>query len=106
LDKIDVTADVFRDFHERTRPWSPFNYQVYGRVNRDDRVIGIAFGQRIEIGADGSVHQRELDERERLQFLIEELGIREELAVTLPADVPTPPPPAVSASAGTWNPGS
>lgn len=93
IDEIDVPAETFSRLHEQTRPWSPFNYQLYGRINRDGRVIGTAFGQRVEFDAGGNVHARALDAGERIRFLVEDLGIHEELAAMLPADVPTPPPP-------------
>lgn len=94
IDKLDVSADVFHDFHERSRPWSPFNYQLYARVNRQDRVIGTGFGQRFQFDAEGKVHQHALEPQERLRFLVEDLGIHEALAVQVPADIPTPPPPS------------
>lgn len=93
IDRLDVSADTFHDFHERSRPWSPFNYQLYARVNRMNRVIGTGFGQRFEFGADGTVHQQALEPRERLRFLVEEVGIHESLAAQVPVDIPTPPPP-------------
>ncbi|MGQ0698821.1 MAG: arylamine N-acetyltransferase family protein [Panacagrimonas sp.] len=99
IDKLDVPAEVFRDFHERSRAWSPFNYQLYARVNRGGTVIGTAFGQRIEFDASGNAIQRDLEVRERLRFLVEDLGIHEEIAALVPADIPTPPPP--SAEQGT-----
>jgi hypothetical protein len=34
-----------------------------------------------------------LNPDERVRFLVEQLGISEELAAALPPDVPTPPPP-------------
>lgn len=93
IDKLDVSAETFQDFHEGSRPWSPFNYQLYGRVNRNERVIGTGFGQRYVFSADGGVAQAPLEAQDRLRFLVEDLGINEALAVQLPADIPTPPPP-------------
>lgn len=93
IDRLDVDAQTFLDLHEGTRGWSPFNYQLYARVNRGDCVIGTGFGERLAFRADGSVERRPLEPQDRLRFLIEEIGIREELAVRVPADVPTPPPP-------------
>lgn len=98
IDKLDVSADVFHDFHERSRPWSPFNYQLYARVNRKDTVIGTGFGQRVLFDAEGNVHQRALESHERLRFLVEDLGIHEALAVQVPADIPTPPPPSAGSA--------
>ncbi len=93
IEKVDVSPDIFRDFHERSRPWSPFNYQLYGRINRFDSVVGTAFGQRIDIDSTGEVVQHPLAAADRTRFVVEELGIAEELAAKLPPDRPTPPPP-------------
>lgn len=96
IDKLDVSADIYRDFHERTRAWSPFNYQLYARANRNGTVVGTAFGQRIEFDATGNALQRGLEAHERLRFLVEDLGISEEIAAMVPADIPTPPPPSTA----------
>ena len=93
VEDCDVPAQTFRDFHEQSRPWSPFNYQLYARINRGDGVIGTAFGQRVEFDAGGKPLQRGLAPQERMKFVVEELGIDEEIAAMLPPDVPTPPPP-------------
>lgn len=98
IDRLDVDAQTFLDLHEGTRAWSPFNYQLYARVNRGDRVVGTGFGERFTFHPDGTVDRRPLEPRDRLRFLIEEIGIREDLAVRVPADVPTPPPPGSSAA--------
>jgi arylamine N-acetyltransferase len=93
IEEFDVTAAAFAELHEKTRRWSPFNYQLYARINRGERVIGIALGRRVEIDAAGTMRDSELTSHERQQFLIEELGIAHELVYALPADTPTPPPP-------------
>ena len=98
IDDFDVSAETFRSLHEQTRPWSPFNYQLYGRINRGNGVIGTAFGRCIEFDASGKPHQRELAPEERMKFVVEHLGIAEEIAAMLPQDVPTPPPPPRSAA--------
>lgn len=99
IDRLDVDAQVFLDLHEGTRAWSPFNYQLYARVNRGESVIGTGFGERFTFRADGTVERQPLQAQDRLRFLIEELGIREALAVRVPADVPTPPPPSARSGA-------
>lgn len=99
IDQVDVPASVFDAFHEASRPWSPFNYQLYARRNRGDEVVGIAFGQRVRFAADGSVDSAPLaSPEERLQVLVETLGLAESLAARLPADLPTPPPPGSDAA--------
>jgi arylamine N-acetyltransferase len=93
IDRFDAEADTFRQFHEQSRPWSPFNYELYVRTNREAAVIGAAFGRRVEIDASGAATQRPLQASDRIRFLVEEVGIHEELATMVPPDLPTPPPP-------------
>ena len=93
IEGFEVPKHVFTDLHEKSRPWSPFNYQLYARINRAASVIGTAFGQRVELGVSGTAQQRPLEASARVRFLIEELAISEEVASQLPPDTPTPPPP-------------
>jgi hypothetical protein len=93
IDRFDVTAADFQTFHEQTREWSPFNYGLSLRLNRGDSVIGASLGRRVAIDAMGHVEGRPLQGTDRLQFLVEEIGIHEELAQALPPDVPMPPRP-------------
>jgi N-hydroxyarylamine O-acetyltransferase len=93
LEELAVSAQLFHEQYELSRPWSPFNYQLYGRLNRDGAVFGVAFGKRIECDANGKVVERAVSAHDRIRFLVEELQIHEELALSLPPDVPTPPPP-------------
>ncbi len=94
IEYLGATHDDFRRRHEMTRQWSPFNYAVTLRLNRADQVIGTAFGNRVELRADGNVLQQPLARAEQLRQLIEEFGISEELVMALPEDSPIPPPPA------------
>ncbi|MGH8518889.1 MAG: arylamine N-acetyltransferase [Panacagrimonas sp.] len=93
IDTVDVPATVFVESHEKTRAWSPINYGLYARINRGDRVVGAGMGQWIAFDAAGGVAQRTLHEKDRVRILVEELGISEEMARAVPADVPMPPPP-------------
>jgi arylamine N-acetyltransferase len=95
IEMLGTTAAAFHDMHEKTRVWSPFNYQLYARRNRSGGVIGTAFGKRVEFDAAGAMAERALPAGERRRFLIEEIGIDEALLSALPADMPTPPPPWV-----------
>jgi N-hydroxyarylamine O-acetyltransferase len=98
IEHLNGTAMSFRSLHEQTRSWGPFNYALYGRLNRGSGVIGTAFGKRIEIDDTGNISQLALPADERLRFLVEELGIDEELASEVPPDAPTPPPPYARAT--------
>jgi N-hydroxyarylamine O-acetyltransferase len=100
IDRFDSEAAAFSQFHEQSRAWSPFNYALYVRTNREASVIGAAFGQRVEIDGSGAAVQRPLRASERIRFLVEEIGIHEELAAMVPPDLATPPPPPLPGSAG------
>jgi N-hydroxyarylamine O-acetyltransferase len=93
LDSFPASATDFTDSYSRTRGWSPFNYELSARVNRGDKVIGVASGHAISLLADGSVGRTPLTPDERRRLLIEDIGITESLVTQLPDDVPTPPPP-------------
>jgi len=92
---IDLAPDAntFRQQHEQSRGWSPFNYALHARINRGTSVIGTAFGQSVEFDARGQISQRRLRANDRVRFLVDEIGIHEELAAMVPPDLPTPPPP-------------
>ena len=93
LDHLYVTRETFRERHEQTRPWSPFNYELYARLICGEAVVGTTGGQRVELnGAGGVVHTR-LAGDDRLRLLVDELGMKEEIVQRLPHDTPTPPPP-------------
>jgi N-hydroxyarylamine O-acetyltransferase len=96
IDRFDAEAATFRQFHEQSRAWSPFNYALYVRTNRDASVLGAAFGQRVEIDESGAAVQRPLQASDRIRFLVEEVGIHEELAAMVPPDWATPPPPGLA----------
>ena len=93
LDEIDVSAQYFRRCHEQTRVWGPFNYSVYTRINRSNCVTGLAYGYKIDIDSLGNIKRKPIDRTERNRFLIEEMGISDELVANLPLDKPLPHPP-------------
>jgi arylamine N-acetyltransferase len=91
IDEFDAAAAACRDLHERSRSVSPFNAELTVRLNRGDSVIGVGFGRHVVLDARGEVVQRPLQGHDRTQFLIEEIGIHEELAIALPRDLPAQP---------------
>jgi N-hydroxyarylamine O-acetyltransferase len=93
VERLDVDAELFRERHEATRPWSPFNYQVYARAVRGDSMLSLSYGERVEQTGDGRILRSALDDDGRRRMLVEELGFSEEIISQLPPDVPTPPPP-------------
>ena len=93
IERLSATAAEFRERHDQTREWSPFNYELHARLIRGEALVGVAMGQRVAFDASGGVDQRRLSEDARKCVLIDELGISEEIVARLPPDTPTPPPP-------------
>ena len=93
LDHLHVTRETFRDRHEQTRPWSPFNYELYARLICGEAVVSTTGGQRVELNGTGGVVRRHLEGDDRIRLLVDELGMQEEIVQRLPLDMPTPPPP-------------
>ncbi|WP_050028132.1 arylamine N-acetyltransferase [Verrucomicrobium sp. BvORR034] len=94
LESWGATGDDYRARYDGTRGWSPFNYSVYIRKNRGENVIGLAFGNRVTLHADGRVSEEPIrDSNHRNEMLVEEFGLAEEVVNDLPEDRPLPPPP-------------
>jgi N-hydroxyarylamine O-acetyltransferase len=93
IDRIGAETAEWDALHQRTRAWGPFNYQLNARVMRGDTSLGVSSGRRFAFGVDGSVSASPLDRDGRVRFLIEVLGISEEVAGRVPEDRPLPPRP-------------
>jgi len=102
LERFGAEQTEYEMLYEKTRGWSPFNYELTVRVNRGERVVGASFGHKVSLEADGSVRDSTLSSSvERDRLLIEEIGMSEEIVRQLPPDIPTPPPPGSRAAADT-----
>jgi len=99
LESFGAGSGEYLERYERTRAWSPFNYQVTARINRHDEVIGVAFGQAVTLHADGRVTQKPITHEQTRRHLIEDIGLSEEIVGRLPRDIPTPPPPGSATAA-------
>lgn len=95
LDDLHVGRETFRERHEQTRPWSLFNYELYARRLIDDCMVGTTGGHRVEFDGAGAATRTPLTAEERIGFLVDEIGMSEEITRRLPPDTPTPPPPWV-----------
>ena len=89
----DQTAAQFRAFHEATRTWSPFNFSLALNLVRGDGRIGAALEHRVEVDAHGRTSRTPFTAETRRAFLIDEVGISEDIVAQLPADAPMPAPP-------------
>ena len=99
LDSFGAERDEYRQRYDVTRGWSPFNYQLTARRNRQNKVLGASFGNAVTLHADGSVEVMPIDDLERRRILIEEFGMSEEIVSRLPMDRATPPPPGSKSAA-------
>jgi N-hydroxyarylamine O-acetyltransferase len=93
LQYLRVRRETFRERHEQSRAWSPFNYAVYARAIRGETVVGVVHGQRVAFDGAGGVCHTPLSGDDRLRVFVDELGMKEEIIRQLPPDRPTPPPP-------------
>lgn len=96
IDEWPVDAPRFAKQHEATREWSPFNYQLNFNLVKNGGRIGVGMGDAVQIAPDGAITRTPLEDRKG--YLIDQLGVSEELARQIPPDVPTPPPPGSSAA--------
>ncbi len=99
VDYFPAKEGEFLDYHERTRDWSPFNFELNSRRAFDDRMIGMCFGQRAEVDHLG-LQQRQVSKKERDDILVEIVGLHPEFVATIPEDIPTPPPPGSKTAQG------
>jgi N-hydroxyarylamine O-acetyltransferase len=93
IEKLDSSVEEFQNWHEFTRGWGPFNFSLSARLIEGDKMIGAAFGPVAVIDEHGKVALIEMERDERVRFLVERLGISEEMATRLPPDAEMPPPP-------------
>jgi arylamine N-acetyltransferase len=99
LENFGLSGSECQERYEKTRGWSPLNFELCARLNKNDRVVGIAFGKAVVLAADGSAQSRPISDADRRQLLVEEIGLSEEIVSRLPADRPTPPPPGSQTAA-------
>lgn len=93
LESFGVGHEDFEHRYEQTRSWSPFNYELCARLNQQDQVVGAGFGKAVTLQRDGRAVSRPISDAERRRWLLEEIGMSEEVVEQFPGDVPTPPPP-------------
>jgi hypothetical protein len=94
FERIGAGAGEWDAFHRRSGTWSPFNYELSIRTRRGSRVVGVSRLERYEFEGSGPIAVEELDRAGRTRFLVEELGVTEQVAARVPDDRPLPPRPA------------
>jgi N-hydroxyarylamine O-acetyltransferase len=93
IESFGASHEDFRELHEATRAWSPFNYSLCMRLVRGDRMLGFWFGQYGERTAAGKTRFESIDPAARRKLLSEELGLSPTHVDALPPDREIPPPP-------------
>lgn len=93
LEHFGAPATEYAERYEKTRGWSPFNFEVNARLNRPDGVAGLAFGNQVTLAQDGTTKVEPIGDADRRRLLVERLGMSEEIIAQLPEDTRTPPPP-------------
>lgn len=99
FDRFGADPEEYARRYDDTRGWSPFNYQLTARRNRDQETFGMAFGDSVSLRSNGGVEKAPIDDAERRRRLIEDFGMSDEIVSQLPADRPTPPPPGSKTAA-------
>jgi arylamine N-acetyltransferase len=95
IERFGALWSEFQALHDATRGWSPFNFEVSARKNRNGEVVGVGFGHAVKLRNDGGVDRAPASYKERARVLIEEVGLTEEIVAQLPEDMPTPRPPTL-----------
>lgn len=93
FNSVGADAAEFSQRHEMTREWSPFNFGLSLNLVRDGGRIGAAWGKTMQIDDTGTYTETLADLDARRRFLIEVVGMSEEIVSLLPDDVPMQPPP-------------
>ncbi len=87
IEEFSVSKETFRLLNEVTRTQSPFNDALYLRLNSQDCVIGISGGETVNFTASGEIITTPLSPESRLKWLVEKMGIREEIVSQIPPDL-------------------
>ena len=93
LESFGASEADFRELHEATRAWSPFNYALCIRMVQGDRIFGFWFGSYGERTASGARTFEVRDLGWRMKILRESVGFSREHVDIIPPDRELPPPP-------------
>ena len=88
IEKLDAPPGAFTRGHELSRKRSGFNGQLTVRVIRGSTVVGVVRGELVVRDQAGRQRTEPLQGEARRAFLMEELGISQEMAERFPADEP------------------
>lgn len=93
IEHFEASESDFRELHEATRAWSPFNYALCVRRVHRDRMVGFWFGLYGERTAEGTRRFEPIDPGRRRAVLCDDLGLVPAHVDAIPADRDIPPPP-------------
>ena len=81
---INASSREFIYHHKKSRGTSRFNSATIIRVARKDSIVGLVKGEKITRRNDGVEIRQQLNHRQQLELLIDELKIDEQLAMKVP----------------------
>lgn len=93
IESLQGSTSDFARYHEATRAWGPFNYAVSLRMIHGERMVGMAFGEYGEVDERGHRRVAAFADDERTRFLVDVVGMSEEIAERCPRDEKMPSPP-------------
>lgn len=80
------TYDFFLERYEKTKEFSLFNTILYVRRNTSEGILTIGRGNLIRVDHDGELSAEPLDPAKLRAFLVEHMGLSEEIVSRIPPD--------------------
>lgn len=80
----NLSYDFFADRYEKTKEFSLFNTTLYVRRNRDEGILTFGRGNVLRVDSAGELSAQPMDEKDVPAFLVEEMGLSEEIVARVP----------------------
>lgn len=80
------TNEYFEERYEATKAFSLFNHTIYIRRNRDNGILTYGRGNVVTVTPEGELSAKPITPEELPKFLIERMGLSEEIVSRIPAD--------------------
>ena len=84
MDLRDLSYEFFADRYEKTKEFSLFNTALYIRRNRDDGILTFGRGNVLRVDTEGNLTAQPMDDARVPEFLVEHMGLSEEIAARVP----------------------
>lgn len=84
MDLDNLSYEFFADRYEKTKEFSLFNTTLYVRRNRDEGIVTMGRGNILRVDPTGELTAEPIDEKDAPAFLIEQMGLSEEIVARVP----------------------